>query len=487
MHPDHESSRLAQHWQILIGMLAGALIGIVLNSTQGRSDVQVANENLPANLTSLSISDSPDRVEIQYTTVDGGSDKIVIDGRQGESSDFPTVDKLRTSQPEQYKWFADHGRSTSRVVGDSAKRFGGLFLRMLQMVAIPLVVSSLITGIMGLGDASQIGKMFGKTMGYYLCTSLLAIITGLVVVNVFQPGVDSPIVFSGGEEIVGSTSLAETLFVQLETLIPKNPFHALASGDFLSVISFSIMFAVCALIVGGKTAEFINDFFESCFQVMMQLTLFIIMLAPYGVFLLMLYVTSTHGASVFASLVWYMCAVLAALGIHACITLPLILRYIAKRNPWEYAKSMSPALLTAFSTASSNGTLPLTMACVEKRAGVDNRTSSFVLPLGATINMDGTALYEAVAVLFIAQLHTGESLPLSYQLVVALTALLVSIGAAGIPHAGLVMMVIILQAVNLPIEMQGIILAVDRVLDMCRTSVNVWSDSCGCAVVARDG
>ncbi|MCA9224856.1 MAG: dicarboxylate/amino acid:cation symporter, partial [Planctomycetales bacterium] len=162
-----------------------------------------------------------------------------------------------------------------------------------------------------------------------------------------------------------------------------------------------------------------------------------------------------------------------------------IVKFVAKRSPLEFARAMSPALLTAFSSASSNGTLPLTLTSVEQRAGVSNRVSSFVLPLGATINMDGTALYEAVAVLFIGQLYRGEMLPLSQQIVVALTALLASVGAAGIPHAGLVMMVIILQAVGLPVEMQGIILAVDRVLDMCRTSVNVWSDSCGCAVVAR--
>ena len=166
------------------------------------------------------------------------------------------------------------------------------------------------------------------------------------------------------------------------------------------------------------------------------------------------------------------------------IVLPLILHFVARRNPYEYARALSPALLTAFSSASSNGTLPLTMACVENRARIDNKVSSFVLPLGATINMDGTALYEAVAVLFIGQLYHGAVLPLEQQLIVAFTALLASVGAAGIPHAGLVMMVVILQAVGLPVEMQGIILAVDRVLDMCRTSVNVWSDSCGCAVVA---
>jgi proton glutamate symport protein len=214
----------------------------------------------------------------------------------------------------------------------------------------------------------------------------------------------------------------------------------------------------------------------------MKMTMAIIALAPLGVMLLMLYVTATHGSAIFSSLAWYMLAVFLALVVHACITLPLILKFVARRNPWEFAKAMSPALLTAFSSASSNGTLPLTMASIEQRAGVRNQTSSFVLPLGATINMDGTALYEVVAVLFIAQLVRID-LTLGDQVVVALTALLASIGAAGIPHAGLVMMVIVLQAVDLPVEKQGLIIAVDRILDMCRTSVNVWSDSCGCAVI----
>jgi Na+/H+-dicarboxylate symporter len=180
-----------------------------------------------------------------------------------------------------------------------------------------------------------------------------------------------------------------------------------------------------------------------------------------------------------------MLTVFLALAVHACVVLPLILKFVARRDPWEYARALSPALLTAFSTASSNGTLPLTMSSVEQRAGVPRRVGAFVLPLGATINMDGTALYEAVAVLFIAQATPGFELGFSQQVLVAVTALLASVGAAGIPHAGLVMMAIVLQAVGLPMEAQGLILAVDRVLDMCRTSVNVWSDSCGCAVVAR--
>jgi Na+/H+-dicarboxylate symporter len=274
------------------------------------------------------------------------------------------------------------------------------------------------------------------------------------------------------------------LFEQLQNMIPPNPIEAVASGKFLSIIAFSLMFGVCTVWVGGKPAKTISELFDAMFHVMMRLTMVIIELAPIGVFFLMLSATATQGAGVFGTLGWYMLTVACALAVHAMIVLPAILHFVAKRSPVAYAKAMSPALLTAFSSASSNGTLPLTLTCVEERAHISNRVGSFVLPLGATINMDGTALYEVVAVLFIAQ-FSGIDLTFTDQLLVAFTALLASIGAAGIPHAGLVMMVIILQAVGLPTESQGLIIAVDRVLDMCRTSVNVWSDSCGCAVVSR--
>jgi Na+/H+-dicarboxylate symporter len=198
----------------------------------------------------------------------------------------------------------------------------------------------------------------------------------------------------------------------------------------------------------------------------------------------MLYASAGKGLEVFRALGWYALTVAIGLSIHAFISLPLILMLLARRSPWAYFQAMSPALLTAFSTASSNGTLPLTLTCVEERAGITNRISSFVLPLGATINMDGTALYEAVAVLFIAQV-SGHELGVGQQVVVAITALLASVGAAGIPHAGTVMMVVVLSAVGLSVEYVGLILAVDRVLDMFRTSINVWSDSTACAVVER--
>ena len=266
-------------------------------------------------------------------------------------------------------------------------------------------------------------------------------------------------------------------------MIPENPFAAVVEPNFLSIIAFTIAFSIFAMLVGGEVAAAVRRAAETGFAVMMAMTTAIIRLAPLGVFFLVAYVTATQGLDVFRSLAWYMLAVAIALAFHAAVTLPAIVWLVSRRSPAAFAQAMSPALLTAFSSASSNGTLPLTLSCVEHRAGIRNRTASFVLPLGATINMDGTALYEAVAVLFIAQLHFGENLPLVQQVVVCVTALLASVGAAGIPHAGLVMMAIILQAVGLPAESQGIILAVDRVLGMMRTAVNVLSDSCGCAVV----
>ena len=482
--------RLALHWQILIAMVVGAVGGLLLNRTVSTSERTLTGEALPANARALDVEtlefrDSTDRIEVQINFLKGGHKVYVVDGTRSESDSLVTLKELKEKQPREYAWFQQYGRSPARWVGDASQKLGGLFLRLLQMVAIPLIITSLITGVLGLGQAQRLGRMFGRTLLYYVSTSLLAIITGLSLVYIISPGVNSKVAKVDEVMPEARVQLGKVLFEQLETLIPTNPIQAAASGSFLSIISFSLAFAIFALVVGGKTLDTVRDLFSSLFKIMMEMTMAIIKLAPLGVLFLMLYATATQGPQVFVSLGWYMLTVLLALLVHACIVLPLILKFVARRNPWEYAKAMSPALLTAFSSASSNGTLPLTMANVEQRAGVNNRVSSFVLPLGATINMDGTALYEAVAVLFIAQLYHGENLPLAQMIIVAITALLASVGAAGIPHAGLVMMVIILQAVGLPVEMQGIILAVDRVLDMCRTSVNVWSDSCGCAVVAR--
>ncbi len=480
-------TQMALHWQIAIAMVLGAVIGVAFNLGLGERRVDVPSNLLPSGYRQVSIHDTPGRIEIVAVGEDGKTERIVVGGddRDREAGALATVEELEQKSPRSYRLFHDHGRSWARRLGDVGNRLGQLFIRLLRMVSIPLIVASLGSGVMGLGKARSLGRIFTRTFAYYMVTSLLAIVTGLVMVNLIRPGIGSSLRVTRLEESPHTESMGEILFQQIESLIPPNPIAALSDAKFLSIISFTILFSICAIFVGGRILERWRQLFSDAFDVMMRMTNGIIRLAPVGVFFLILYVTATQGSSVFISLAMYMITVLAALGFHAFVTLPLLLKFVARRSPLKYAQAMSPALLTAFSSASSNGTLPVTISCVEQRAGVSNRISSFVLPLGATINMDGTALYEAVAVLFIAQIYHGTTLPLAQQLIVAVTALMVSIGAAGIPHAGLVMMIIILQAVGLPAGLLGLLLSVDRVLDMCRTSVNVWSDSCGCAVVAE--
>jgi len=401
------------------------------------------------------------------------------------------------------------------VIADVGKAAGDLFLRLLQMLVVPLIVSSLITGVTGMGDLKKLGRLGGRTVGFYLMTSFIAIVTGVLMVNVFNPGegADLGLLEAGAgaaPEIVseGGQHVGHILWAQLEGMIPKNPLKAAADGDMLPLIFFSIVLGIFISAVEHQQkpepqegegpyregaeedvaeersgAALLRRFFAGLFAVMMRMTLAVIRLAPIGVFGFMLYAAAGRGFEAFQVLGMYALTVFVALCIHAFVTLPLILRFLGSRSPIDHAKAMMPALLTAFSTASSNGTLPLTIQCVE-RSGVPNEVSSFVLPLGATINMDGTALYEAVAVLFIAQVY-GMDLSLGQQAIVALTALMASVGAAGIPHAGTVMMVVVLSAVGLPTTAVGLILAVDRILDMCRTTVNVFSDSCAAVVVAR--
>jgi Na+/H+-dicarboxylate symporter len=476
-------NRIALHWQIFICMTLGAILGVALNLFGGNAQV-VLTEGLPNGHQRLEINDSSSRTEFKILKQDGSSETLLVSLANDEQAQFRNFEDFALAQPGLYKIYLHSGQSAAHYWGSWFRRIGNLFLRLMKMVAVPLIVFSLTTGVMGLAGVGGVRRMFYRTLSYYLATSFLAIVTGITMVNIIEPGLQGnadPTAAAAAK--TSSANLGETLFSQIETMLPDNPAAAIVKPEFLSIIAFTLAFALFAMQVGGTTAERVRMGAQTGFDVIMAMTSAIIRLAPFGVFFLMLYVTSTQGIAVFRSLALYMLTVALGLLFHAVITLPLIVWFVGKRNPWEFAKALSPALITAFSSASSNGTLPLTMTSVEQRAGISNRTGSFVLPLGATINMDGTALYEAVAVLFIAQVHFGFELPMSQQIVVALTALLASIGAAGIPHAGLVMMVIVLQAVNLPVELQGIILAVDRVLDMARTTVNVWSDACGCAVV----
>lgn len=361
---------------------------------------------------------------------------------------------------------------------------GTVFLRALKMVIIPLVLSSIISGVTNIGNAENLGRLGIKTISYYVLTSTLAIVTGLVLVNIFKPGVGADLNLSKEVDLaVEGGSLRDTLI----NIIPENIFSVFSdNSQMLSVIFFAILFGFFITQAPGKSKKLLTDFFNAAFDVMMKVTLFIIKFTPLGIFGLVAEKVAEQddlGALV-ESMGMYMLVVIMALSVHALITLPTITRVIGKVNPWKHFLALRTPVITAFSTSSSNATLPLTIQAVEENDGVSNKVSSFTLPLGATINMDGTALYECVAVMFIAQAY-GIDLSLGQQIIVVITSLLASIGAAGIPMAGLVMITIILTAVGLPLEGVGLILAVDRILDMFRTATNVWSDSCGAVVIAK--
>ncbi|MCH2203112.1 MAG: dicarboxylate/amino acid:cation symporter [Fuerstiella sp.] len=527
MNGQQHSGRWPLHWQILAAMVAGSLIGVAANSGDQSipDDVRVVVRR-GADATSIEefVSRANTKVVLFRAEFDGTSARLknafpALSEALGDRSEIeltvdsprvrilstmagysiiwqrthngvPAVSRLKSARASGLpgywmQWINEHPSGIRNRITSIAKSIGDLFLRLLKMVTVPLILTSLITGVTGLGSQGRFGKMFGRTLAYYLTTSFLAISVGLMMVNLIRPG--SGATLPGGGEVVQTAdkSLTEVIYEQLLRLIPTNPFAAIANGEFLSLISFAIMVGMFINFVGGTHGRRLSELFESAFAVMLKMTGWVISLAPVGVAAFMIYATATQGLDVFATLAKYMITVFLALMIHGVVVLPVIVVLVGRRSPLTFFSNMSPALLTAFSTASSNATLPLTISCVEDRAGISNRTSSFVLPLGATINMDGTALYEVVAVLFIAQATPGVDLSFVQQVTVAFTALIASVGAAGIPHAGLVMMAIVLQAVGLPIESQGIIIAVDRVLDMCRTSVNVWSDSCGCAIIDR--
>jgi proton glutamate symport protein len=380
---------------------------------------------------------------------------------------------------------------------------GDLFMRALKMLIVPLIVTSVVSGITGLQGVGGFGRLGMKTAVFYTGTSLASILLGLLLVNTIRPGltdgrpnerireafetsagrVDPAVV----EKVAaaGARGAADFLGV-FKAMLPENVIMAATdNGQMLGVIVFSILFAVAVTRLPASRTGPVHRFFQVANDAMIIVTKWVMGLAPVGVFALILPVVFTTGADLFVNLGRYFLTVLAGLGLHLLIVLPCVLRFIGGVNPWVHFKAMRPALLLAFSTASSSGTLPATMRCVEE-GGVSKRVAGFTLPLGATVNMDGTALYECVAVLFVAQVM-GVDLGIGGQFFVVVAALLTSIGVAGIPSASLVAILLILKSSGIPGAETAVValLAVDRLLDMSRTAVNVFSDTCAAVVIAR--
>lgn len=367
---------------------------------------------------------------------------------------------------------------------------GTLFLNALKMIIVPLVTASIISGIANIGDDKGLGRLGGKTLLFYFSSSLLAILVGLVMVNLMQPGVGSALA-----ETLGSDESTAEVLAQVEgksaadvvdvfvRMVPPNIIAAAAEGQMLGLIFFSLLFGYFLSQSRSPQTDVVRDFWNGLMDIMTLITLWVMKFAPYGVFGLVAKTVAETGFASFQPVLLFFVTVVLALAIHSLVTLPLLLRFVGGISPVKHYRIMSPALLTAFSTASSSATLPLTMERLEE-AGVSQRVRGFVLPLGATVNMDGTALYECVAAIFIAQVF-GIELNFVQQFTIVMVALLTSIGVAGIPAASLVAISIILGVIGLPLEGIGLLMITDRILDMMRTSVNVFGDSCAAAVIAR--
>ena len=507
------------HWKVLLWMAAGALVGILMQTflaAPAYSGLQVATADGHVAVTSVAKGSPAAKARLapgaafEAAVVGRGSEAerrielgsaadldgvvgalsngevfwLVPSGNQVAAEADGGMDPMSSAVAVTVTFAPDSPRARAVAPFSFA---ADIFLALLKMLIVPIVLTSIITGVASVGSMGDLRRLGGKTFAYYLATSMLAILVGQVLVNVIRPGDGATL---GLSPLTAAGASPDASFIEvIKRMIPSNIAASLTdNGAMLSIIFFALIFGYFVTRTAEPHQTRVKELFESLFEVVMTMAEGILKLLPYGVFALLVKVVASTGFAPFKALLLYMVTVAAALVIHAGVTLPMLLRSVGGIRPRDWFRAMSPALMTAFSTSSSSMTLPVTLKTVEERGRVSNRVTSFTLPLGATINMDGTALYECIGVIFLAQYYAAVGdfeLTLGAQALVVVLALLASVGAAGIPSAGLVMMLTILSALELPLEGAALLLAVDRPLDMMRTVVNIWSDSCAAAVVAR--
>lgn len=365
---------------------------------------------------------------------------------------------------------------------------GTIFLNALNMVVIPLITSAIFIGVAGMQGEGSVGKVLGKSLAYYLVTTTIAVLIGLALVIIIQPGVGKDIALGGDIGNVASQKIS--LIDQITGIVPTNVFKSMAEGNLLPIIFFAVVLGVFSTKLPEKHFNVLKDLFSAFYELMMQITIFIIKLAPFGIFSVVACMVGRQaqnpesligivkGLGMFVLTVWSGCL------IQGLVILPASVRLLGKENPWRHIRKVSTPLITAFTTCSSSATLPLSIKYSQENCGISEKIATFTLSLGSTINMNGTALFECVSALFISQVY-GIDLSLGQQLTIVLTSLLAAVGAAGIPMAGIVMMTVVFNAVGLPLEGIGMILAVQQLCEMPRTCLNVYGDLCGAVVIAK--
>lgn len=376
------------------------------------------------------------------------------------------------------------------------KPVGSGFIGLISMVVVPLVFASLLVGSASLNDIRKLGRIGTKTLAYYLCTTAVAISIGLLLANIFKPGVglskevQTKLMQSSGEQAdkkVDATHEKTNIQDILSNIIPTNPVKAFAEGRMLQIIFFALLTGICLTLIPAERSQPVIKFFEGINDVMIKMVHIIMKIAPYGVFALISAVIADFGLDILLNLIKYSLVVIAGLFLHATIVYSLSIKMFSKLRIRTFFRGIRAAQLIAFSSGSSSATLPVTMECTEKNLGVSKQICSFALPLGATINMDGTALFQGVSVVFIAQVY-GMDLSIAQQLIIVLTATLASIGTAGAPGVGIITLAIVLKSVGMDLQGIGLIWGAERILDMCRTVVNITGDaSCAVVVASTEG
>jgi len=502
--------------KILIGMLVGILAGFLVgpNSTllpqtgvhiSGGTQIFTSEDGAEVSLLGAGLRDadltgetSGDLVQISWGLSSSDILRLQASGTS-EQLDSAIAEFEARGESSVQGWVRDVEPEVRRFAPMGAKLVastvwvGKLFLALIKMVVIPLVFCSLVVGVASLGDFSKLGRMGGRTLGVFTLTTIVALTIGVTLANVINPGrlvaeEDKAALLAnysdGASSVVGSAAEAPTLTEQLIGIVPQNPISALANGEMLQIIFFALMLGIALTMLQMARSKPVIELLDGINEAMVMLVHLVMKLAPFGVATLLFEVVGSTGVSVLVALGAYALVVMSGLLLHLAITYGTIIRVGAKLPFVQFLSAIKPALLVGFSTSSSSATLPVTMECCEDRLNVSPGVSSFVLPLGATVNMDGTALYQGVAAIFIAQVY-GLDLTMADQATIVGTATLASVGAAGVPGAGMITLAMVLTAIGVPAEGLALVLGVDRILDMFRTATNIVGDSAVTALMSR--
>ena len=483
--------KIKLHTQIVIALILGAVFGSIFHIDQNKLSINTNSEEIIIQNWSSVTFTKKDSVIKTYESKDQLSIIKYFNSLRIKKAAEDIVIKIK--YPSGQEQIIEKVKEVSKVktIGVLLKPVGDIFIRLLTMIAVPLVLASLIAGAASLSDLKHIAKIGGKTIGFYALTAVIAISIGLFFANVIQPGKFMPEeskqrlmeTFQEDAQSRIDQNVSMNIVDFLVNIVPKNTFKAIADGDFLQIVFFSILTGIFLSQIKTEKSKTVIDFFEGLGNAMIMLVEKIMYIAPYAVFTLISATVAEFGFSILQTLLLYSVTVIAGLAVLTFVEYPILLKIFTKIPVFKFFKLQRQVIAVAFSTSSSAATLPVTMDICEKKLGVPNRIASFVLPLGTTVNMDGTALYQAVATMFIAQVY-GFDLNLTQQLTIVLTAALAAVGTAPVPGVGLIMLIIVLKSVGVPEEGIALIIGVDRILDMCRTVPNVIADSLACVVIA---